>query len=117
MATEFDPDIYEFGDRAGQGRWEIGHYRQHLRYLALLASLSPPIILADQPIITMGTTDLEHRIWLQSHQLMHGLLRPYANVTGIDLSLVDLTNEEQFYVWLDVHSDEHALIDQAFGLT
>lgn len=117
MSTEFDPPIFLFGDRAAQGRWEIGHYRQHLRYLSYLASLTTPVVIADQPIITMGTTDLERRIFLNSHQILHELIRPYANVTGIDLALVDLKNEEQFYVWLDVHATEHDLIDQAFGLS
>jgi hypothetical protein len=87
-----------------------------LHYLAYLAGLSPPVIIADQPIITMGNTDLERRIFLNSHQIMHELIRPYANVTGIDLALVDLKKEEEFYIWLDVHAEEHALIDQAFGL-
>jgi hypothetical protein len=37
-------------------------------------------------------------------------------VTGIDLSAVNLTDEEQFYTWLDDHSSEHALLDAAFGV-
>ena len=117
MATEFDPDIFLFGDRGSQGRWEIGHFRQHLRYLDVLARQNPPIILSDEAIITMGQTNLEHRIWLNSHQVMHELLRPYANVTGIDLALVDLRKEEEFYTWLDLHSQEHKLIDTAFGVS
>ena len=117
MTTEFDPTDFLPGDRAGQGRWEIGHYRQHQRYLEFLAGQDPPIIIAEQPIITMGNTDLERKIFLNSHQVAHELIRPYANVTGIDLALVDFKNEEEFFVWLDVHASEHALLDQAFGLT
>ena len=44
MTTEFDPTDFLPGDRAGQGRWEIGHYRQHQRYLEFLAGQDPPII-------------------------------------------------------------------------
>jgi hypothetical protein len=116
MSSEFNPPIFAFGDRAGQGRWEIGHYRQHLRYLAVLSARTPPVIIADQPIITMGSTDLERKIWLQSHEVMHELIRPYANVTGIDLALVDLNDPEEWYVWADTHANEHALLDSAFGV-
>ncbi len=117
LTSEFAPNTFLFGDRAGQGRWEIGHFRQHLRYEAVLAARSPPVIIATQPIMTIGSTDLERRIFLNSHNTEHELLRPYANVTGIDLSAVDLTDEEQFYTWLDDHAEEHALLDVAFGVT
>jgi hypothetical protein len=116
MSSEFAPNSFQFGDRAGQGRWEIGHYRQHLRYLSALAARSPPVILADHPIMTIGSTDLERRIFLNDHATVHNLLRPYANVTGIDLSAVNLTDEEQFYTWLDDHCSEHALLDAAVGV-
>jgi hypothetical protein len=117
VTSEFQPNTVLFGDRAGLGRWEIGHYRQHLRYVQFLARLTPPIVIADYPIITMGNTDLERRIFLNEHQIVHELLRPVANVEGIDLSLVDLKKPEEFYVWQDVHAQEHTLIDLAFGLS
>lgn len=116
MSSEFDPNVFIFQDRAGQGRWEIGHYRQHVRYNQVLASFATPVIIPIQPLMTMGNTDLERRIFLNSHENLHEAIRPYANVTGIDLSLVDFEDEEEFYSWMDVHAQEHALIDAAFGL-
>ena len=114
--TEFNPTIFLAGDRAGQGRWEVGHYRQHLNYLNHLAQLLTPVLLPDHPLLTMGRTKLERRVWLEDHQEVHSTLRIYANVTGIDLSAVDFDDPEQFSVWLDDHALEHSLIDAAFGL-
>lgn len=114
--SEFNPPIFAYGDEAGRGRWEIGHYRQHLNYLTHLAALSPPILIPDHPLMRIGDSDLEQKLWLEDHANTHGLLRAYANVTGVDLSAVDLDDEQEFYVWLDAHAQEHLLIDQAFGL-
>lgn len=116
MATEFFPNIYLFGDRAGQGRWEIGHYRQHLRYRDLLAASNPPFILPDHPLIVVGKTPLERRIWLNDHQSVHALLRARTNVSGIDLSQVNLDDPHDFLTWLDAHATEHSLIDANLGL-
>ena len=115
--SEFNPSIFLYGDRAGQGRWEIGHYRQHLNYVTFLAKRTPaPVIIPDHPLITIGTTDLERRVWLEDHAATHGVLRAYANVTWIDLSEVDFESPEEFNIWLDSHALEHSLIDSAFGL-
>lgn len=116
VSTEFFPNLYLFGDRAGQGRWEIGHYRQHLRYQQLFAQQNPPFIVPDHPIVLMGKTDLERRIWLNDHQAVHEILRSRANVNGIDLSQVNLNDPHDFLTWLDAHATEHALIDLALGL-
>lgn len=116
MSTEFAPPIYLFGDRAGQGRWEIGHYRQHLRYQTLLAQQTTPFIIPDHPLILMGKTDLERKIWLNDHQNVHNILRARANVSGVDLSQVNFNDPHDFLTWLDAHAVEHSLIDLAFGL-
>lgn len=116
MASEFQPTTFIFGDRAGQGLWEIGHYRQHVRYVTTLAGQSVPILIADHPLMTMGKNDFERRIWLQDHANVHVILRSYANVTGVDLAAVDFNDPDQFTVWLDAHATEHSLIDQAFGI-
>jgi hypothetical protein len=114
--TEFVPSIFLYGDRAGQGRWEIGHYRQHVTYVTHLATRANPVLIPDHPLMVIGTTDLERRVWLEDHAATHGALRELANVSGIDLSEVDFENPEEFNVWLDSHSLEHSLIDAAFGL-
>jgi hypothetical protein len=114
--TEFDPTFFSLGDRAGQGQWEMGHYRQHLRYLLTFLGISPPIVIPDHPIMRMGDNDTQKKIWLADHAAIHNTLRTYTNVTGIDLSLVNLHSADEFQVWLDAHATEHDLIDQALGL-
>jgi len=114
--TEFNPTVFVLGDRAGQGRWEVGHYRQHLRYLTRLGNLFFPVVIADHPLLSIGTNKTQQKLWLEDHASAHNTLRQYTNVTGVDLSIVDLTNPDEFQVWLDSHATEHALLDQAFGI-
>ena len=114
--TEFNPTVFSLGDRAGQGRWEVGHYRQHLNYVTKLANLSPAIVIADHPILRIGTNKTQQKLWLEDHANVHNTLRQYTNVTGIDLSEVNLEDPNEFQVWLDSHATEHQLIDQALGL-
>lgn len=114
--TEFNPTVFLWGDRAGQGRWEMGHYRQHVNYVTHLSNLIIPVLIPDHPLMTIGQNRLEQKIWLEDHAATHDQLRIQANVTGIDLSEVDFQNEHEFTVWLDAHATEHALIDAAFGI-
>lgn len=116
MSSEFQPTRFVFGDRAGQGQWEIGHARQHVRYVYLLMNQSTPILIQDHPILTMGTTDFERKVWLQDHANLHVQLRQIAGITGIDLAAVDFTDNSQFSVWLDDHAGEHDLIDFQLGI-
>lgn len=117
MSSEFQPTLFLFGDRAGLGAWEIGHYRQHLRYLTHLESLPQPIVIQDYPIMHVGNNEAQRKVWLRDHESIHAIVRGYANVTSIDLSVVDFENPEQVYEWLQAHALEHQLIDTAFGLS
>ncbi len=116
MATEFVLNTLEFGDAAGWGTWLVGHFRQHLRYNAVLAGRTPSVQIATFNILQMGASALEKRFWLDAHQSWHALLRPFANVTGIDLASVDIDDRNQFYGWIDLHNQEHRVLDQAFGV-
>jgi len=118
MASEFAIGLVAFGDPAGLGAWEIGHYRQHLRYNAFLAAMTPPAVLTEFPILRLvGSVGAEIVFWLDAHEKWHELIRPFANVTGVNLSGFDIENREIFYQWLDLHNAEHQEIDQAFGLS
>lgn len=116
MTTQFQPNTVVFGDEAGLGAWLVGHYRQHLAYNSFLASKSPPVVIATHDILTVIGGQLGQRFWLDEHEKWHEAVRPLANVTGINLSEVDLSNQAAFYQWIDVHNQEHAAIDVAFGL-
>jgi hypothetical protein len=116
MASEFPIKIFEFGDIAGNGYWLDSHFRNHLQYNAVLAALSPPITINPYPILVVQQGEVGRRDWLQSHENWHELIRPFANVTSIDLSQVNLDDPNQFYEWLDLHAQEHSALDTAFGV-
>jgi hypothetical protein len=116
MSTEFALNQFEFGDAAGAGEWLTGHVRQHLRYNSVLAARTPPVLLPVFPIMAVEGGKIGRRSWLEDHQSWHELLRPLANATGVDLSVVDMDNESEFYQWVDAHNAEHAFLDQAFGV-
>ena len=56
-------------------------------------------------------------LWRNTHQLVHVSLRQVSGVTGVDLSLVDFTNDSDFLVWLEDHANEHAELRSFFGVT
>jgi hypothetical protein len=116
VTSEFSPNLFEFGDIAGNGAWLDGHYRQHLRYNDVLAGQTPPIIINVYPILVVQAGELGRKDWLNSHENWHELVRPFANITSIDLSDVDLSDPNKFYEWMDLHNQEHAALDQAFGV-
>jgi hypothetical protein len=116
MSTEFAINVFAFGDAAGNGEWLIGHYRNHLQYNAKLAARTPPVLLPEFPILAVEGGKIGRRSWLDSHQSWHELLRPLAGATGVDLSTVDLDNENEFTQWMGAHAAEHAFLDQAFGV-
>jgi hypothetical protein len=116
VSTEFNPSVFEFGDAAGAGAWLVGHFRQHLRYNDVLTNQSPPVILPTFAILQVEGGKIGRGAWLNDHASWHNLLRPRANITGIDLSQVNMDDESQFYSWLDAHNQEHQLLDIIFGV-
>lgn len=116
MTSQFTLNTLEYGDQAGWGEWLVGHYRQHLQYNTVLATQSTPILIEIFPILTVEGGENGLRFWLDAHQNWHEAVRPLANVTGVDLSLVDFNDQSQFYQWIDLHNQEHAALDQAFGV-
>src|SRR5229473_869654 len=91
MSTEFTLNTFAFGDAAGNGEWLVGHFRNHLQYNAKLSAGANPIVLPEFPILTVEGGKIGRRSWLEQHANWHQLLRPFANVTGIDLAEVDMT--------------------------
>lgn len=117
VSTEFALNTFAFGDEAGNGEWLVGHYRQHLRYNAVLAAQTPSVQIPVFPIATVDGGAAGRRFWLDAHYNWHQIIRPFANATGIDLSVVNFDDQAQFYSWIDAHNQEHAFLDQAFGVS
>ncbi len=83
---------------------------------AATVALTKPVLIAVQPILTMEGGKVGMRSWLDSHENWHEDIRPFANLTGINLADVDLSKQEQFDQWLSLHGQEHEELDLAFGL-
>jgi hypothetical protein len=116
--SEFSANIVAFSDIPGIGLWETGHYRQHLNYNTFLATRTPPIIINVYPILGLvGLDQAKLKDWLEQHELWHEQIRPYANVTNTDLSYFNINDPNSFYNWQQLHNQEHAAEDAAFGFS
>ena len=112
----FQMNLVLYGDQAGLGAYEIGHFLQHQQYLQILAGSN--VILPDYNILHMRSENENEFIsWLNAHETMHVFLRQQTNVSGSDLSWFDPRSPESFEVWQEAHRFEHGLFDQHFGTT
>lgn len=117
MAVNFSPDLVEYGDKAGLGAWLIGHGREHDQFAQLLAQQATPVLMPVYPLYDMGDNELRRRVWLETHSDAHVFLRTQANITGLDLSVLDSKDSGAWYIWMDTHRQEHILLRQFFGIT
>ena len=81
------------------------------------AVLANPVILNEYPIMRMDWQKHNLQEWLDSHEKWHEDVRPFANVTGVDLSIVDFSKPDDWYSWIDEHNQEHQFLDTAFGVS
>lgn len=113
---QFQPDQVTFKDGAGYGAWDIGHGREHIQFVQTLAGQFPAILLPDFDLLALLSAGDSKKSIIQSHANAHELLRGALGVTGIDLTEVNLDDENDFYSWLGYHADEHAQIRQILGI-
>jgi hypothetical protein len=115
---QFAPDQVTFKDIAGYGNWDNGHSREHLQFVQVLQGQSPPVLIPDNDLmqfLTSSPTSLSSQV--QAHAQQHVLIQAALGITSIDLSAVDLTQENDFYNWLGYHASVHAAIRSALGIT
>jgi hypothetical protein len=117
MTVNFQPDLCLPKDPAGWGRWLTGHYYEHLQMIPLCAALAQPAIVPNYDILAWRDEPEFVQQWLVSHQEIHIALENACNVTGIDFSLVDFSNEEEFLEWQDDHSQEHITLRAILGIS
>jgi hypothetical protein len=113
----FSPDQCSFGDLTGYGAWDIGHMREHLQFVQVLAQRVPPIVLPDFDFLSFLTAGKARHSILETHGQAHTLLTDALGITGTELSVVNLDDQGDFYSWLGYHSTEHAQIRQKLGIT
>jgi hypothetical protein len=72
---------------------------------------------ATYPLLDIGDTADAKQDWLQTHYLMHKNIAALLGLSEIpDLSDVELHDDAEFYNWLQLHQQQHQLIDAALNL-
>lgn len=117
MTVNFQPDVCLPKDPAGWGRFLTGHYYEHLVLAQKCAALATPVIVPNFDILSWKDEPEFVQQWLINHESMHSQIRVGTNVTGVDFSLVDFSDDEEFLEWLDDHSQEHITFRQILGIT
>lgn len=117
MTVNFQPDVCLPHDPAGFGAWLTGHYYEHLVMAQKAAGLTDPVLVPQFDILSWRAEPEYVTNWLVNHEAIHDALRTGANLTGIDLSLVDFTNDDEFSEWLDIHAQEHIELRQIYGIS
>jgi hypothetical protein len=112
-------------DPAGFSVWLQEHYLEHVQFVTIFQSFTPPVFIPDYNFakFDLGEADEDVRLlkarisaWLEAHQATHQQLRTRTGVSGIDLADVDLTKEDEWFIWMDTHADEHAQIRSTLGI-
>ena len=123
MVNLFQANIVQYGDRAGLGAYETGHFLQHQQYLNILAQSN--VTMPDYNILRMGSdsdqrflgiNDNEFLAWISDHEAIHELLRAQANVTAL-IGGLDPNSPEQWELWQEGHAQEHRQFNAHFGTT
>ena len=113
----FQPTEVQFGDAAGYGAWDIGHGREHIAFVQAFAAQTTPILLPDPDLLSFLTSGPTLAAQQLTHQQIHSLLRNYTGVGGVDYSEFNLSEQTDFYNFLQMHDIEHQQIRQALGMT
>lgn len=117
MTVNFQPDNCLPKDPAGFGQWRTGHYYEHVVLAQKCAALAKPLIVPGFDILSWRDEPEFVQGWMVAHQAIHVAIRQATNVTGIDFSLVDFSDDEAFSEWMDDHSQEHIAFRQILGIT
>jgi hypothetical protein len=116
MAVFFIPDLTKPHDPAGWGRYLIGHYLEHQAMGQAAALRTPAVFIRDFGLQKWGDRASSSVSWLGKHMSTHQELRNQSGVQGIDLSAVDLNDDEAFLDWQEDHRVEHGALRKFYGL-
>ena len=116
MAIFFFHDTALFNDKAGFGVWLTEHSYEHTQMHNLALQQTVPRLVPDYDLFSWSDDKEKKASWLQVHEIVHEALRNATGVAGVDLSVVDLSDEGSWFQWMDDHAQEHRLLRQAFGI-
>lgn len=116
MVIPFSPDLVLPHDPAGFGLWRTGHYLEHRLFITQALTLVPAVNIPDYDLQSWSDNPTVVASFLNSHAQIHNALRAPANYSGVDLSAVDLTDDEQWSDWMETHRTEHQFLRQFYGV-
>ena len=68
--------------------------------------------------VSMHGDPTENETWLQDHYQQHLIEFNLLGLSDLpDLSVVDLSNKEQYLDWMQLHSAVHDLVNATLGIT
>ncbi|HEY6254037.1 MAG TPA: hypothetical protein VI685_29135 [Candidatus Angelobacter sp.] len=85
--------------------------------MRIFQSETTPIFIPDYNFALWSDDKKVQAAWLEAHEATHQALRTFTGVSGIDLADVDLSQDDQFFEWMDDHAAEHADLRGALGLS
>lgn len=109
-----DIPTWTVGDMAGQGRWALDHYLEHVAFNGVLATSTIALAsITNYPLQDMS--DIER--WLAAHQRWHqAIWKAIGGSNAVDLSRLDWKNEDQVYDWQQVHAAVHGDVRTTLGM-
>jgi hypothetical protein len=113
---QFTPDQVTFGDVPGYGAWDIGHAREHIQFVQVLAAKVPPVLIPDFDLLNLLTAGSSRQAQMQSHQNAHALLAQVTGATAVDFAQFNLDDQGDFYSFAGYHATTHAQIRAALGI-
>lgn len=114
----FFHDQFLFGDQPAFAQYRQEHWYEHVQFVQIAQKHAPtPISVPDYDLTSWQNTTDFARIWLDTHENVHAILRGITGVSGVNLADVNFGNEAEFYQWIDAHRNEHVALRQAFGIT
>ena len=106
---------FTYGNKDAWSDFLLVNGLAHTNYNAALELLN--VLPATYPLLDIGDTREAKNDWLQTHYLTHKNLAALLGLAEIpDLSDVELHDDGEFYNWLQLHQQQHQLIDAALNL-
>ena len=106
---------FSYSDKEAWADFAAVNALAHVNYNAVIELAGFQV--TDYPVADIGDTKEAEYDWLQAHYLMHRALTATLGLPNLpDLTDVNLHDENEFNTWLQLHIQQHQLIDLALNL-
>jgi hypothetical protein len=107
--------LFQFkpGDYAGQQRWLLEHYLEHMEFYRALMEQTPPVITLNYPIQRMD----EPTGWLGAHQKMsQSVWSALGGGQSTDFGDLDWSDANKVQDWMNSHQLWHKTVRDGLDL-